>query len=605
VVFRQNFSQAVNILLLLVIFFLYSLMPYIAFNDLKDTITSSNFICGSFLISSAGLLLILRIFLSQKSVARITIFDLGLLLLVIYICINRYLLHSIQPHSLFFSELILTTVLYFILKGINRKNLMYLLFASIIGASFQIILGYMQLFGYADSNNHYFKVTGSFFNPGPYSCYLACVIPVIVGFYFYLINYTSKIQAMHIGETLMKWILLAIGVLDIFMLSIAGSRTALLAALMGLSSLAGGQLYREWAGYTWLKRGIILLSSAVLFTGLYFVKQDSADGRILIWKISRHYLSKHPYNGSGYGLFQPEYMKEQASYFSQNHDIHEQFISDNVYYAYNETLEFIFENGIVGGLMLLAVIFTLLKIKGNSLIKKIGIAGLTTCGIIAQFSYPSQILPIRLMMILYLVLVVRHGKCVWTFDFQKPVPAVRIILLGLLTSCFLANGVYTGIIYQAYRKWNTGDMIMHTGNYLAAQRYYQSLYTELAHNGSFLLDYGSIHGALGNNRNAINIYSISKSYVDNAPLRTHIGESYALLHQTDSAEANYVIAVNMCPYKIYPKYRLLQLYIRTEQKDKALQIIKTIQHNKLKVESSAGNDILRDVRSIADSLKLK
>ena len=45
----------------------------------------------------------------------------------------------------------------------------------------EAIWGFRQLQGWAYSNHSLFRLTGSFFNPGPYSGYLAITLPVALG----------------------------------------------------------------------------------------------------------------------------------------------------------------------------------------------------------------------------------------------------------------------------------------------------------------------------------------------------------------------------------------------------------------------------------------
>lgn len=46
------------------------------------------------------------------------------------------------------------------------------------GGGIEAVWGLSQLYGYAVSNHSLYVLTGSFFNPGPYSGYLAMILPV-------------------------------------------------------------------------------------------------------------------------------------------------------------------------------------------------------------------------------------------------------------------------------------------------------------------------------------------------------------------------------------------------------------------------------------------
>ncbi|WP_162633101.1 hypothetical protein [Echinicola strongylocentroti] len=51
----------------------------------------------------------------------------------------------------------------------------------VLGGLAQVIYGELQLYGIYPSLHSGFPVTGSFFNPGPYSGYLSVVFPVAFG----------------------------------------------------------------------------------------------------------------------------------------------------------------------------------------------------------------------------------------------------------------------------------------------------------------------------------------------------------------------------------------------------------------------------------------
>ncbi|MDE6349086.1 MAG: hypothetical protein K2L60_10685, partial [Bacteroides sp.] len=50
--------------------------------------------------------------------------------------------------------------------------------ALMLTGGVQALLGLLQLYGYAASHHSLYAMTGSFFNPGPYSGYLAMALPV-------------------------------------------------------------------------------------------------------------------------------------------------------------------------------------------------------------------------------------------------------------------------------------------------------------------------------------------------------------------------------------------------------------------------------------------
>jgi hypothetical protein len=86
--------------------------------------------------------------------------------------------------------LLLVILLYFcfrVVLSINRISRYWLVVFLIVTALIEAVCGLRQLYGYDQSQHHLFKMTGSFFNPGPYSGYLAVITPL--AFYYVLADY--------------------------------------------------------------------------------------------------------------------------------------------------------------------------------------------------------------------------------------------------------------------------------------------------------------------------------------------------------------------------------------------------------------------------------
>lgn len=100
---------------------------------------------------------------------------------------------------------------------------------------------------------------------------------------------------------------------------------------------------------------ISLMALVMVIAGvkLYNMKKDSADGRILIWKLSGQLIAERPL-GYGYGLFEKNYNLKQADYFrAGNFSDSERRNASFIFMPYNDFLEHGVEGGIVGMLFLL------------------------------------------------------------------------------------------------------------------------------------------------------------------------------------------------------------------------------------------------------------
>ena len=104
--------------------------------------------------------------------------------------------------------------------------------------------------------------------------------------------------------------------------------------------------------------GIVL---AILLSGLYFMKKDSANGRLLIWRCSWEMIKEKPFFGYGQGGFKANYMNFQARCFEKHPDSKYALLADNTSRPFNEYIGLLVNHGLVGFLLLLLLSFYLIR----------------------------------------------------------------------------------------------------------------------------------------------------------------------------------------------------------------------------------------------------
>jgi len=135
-----------------------------------------------YLMIALGAVVLLYTFVFNKTkFIRYGLPDLFLIIWCLYSVLNSALKHV--PLSLRLFELFGLAILYLALRQIRRKYLIWLFVAVILGGAIQAVCGNLQLWGYYPSHHGLFKMTGNFFNPGPYAGYLAAVFPIALGLY--------------------------------------------------------------------------------------------------------------------------------------------------------------------------------------------------------------------------------------------------------------------------------------------------------------------------------------------------------------------------------------------------------------------------------------
>ena len=215
----------------------------------------------------------------------------------------------------------------------------------ITGLIIQMIVIYGQTLHLWESKSSYFSVTGCCENPNVAAMYIALVIPFIV-------NEIYNKRHISVFSGLLTFSLIALYLLN--------CRTAWLALVIPLFIFVIKPLFNLLNSKGLQKVLIASCSiSFLLFIGfLYHYKQDSADGRTLIWELSIKEIIRTP-QGNGYGRFASVYNDRQSEYFRNEPSTTTE--RQNARYtamAYNDYLENGVDGGIIGLLLHILLIAT-------------------------------------------------------------------------------------------------------------------------------------------------------------------------------------------------------------------------------------------------------
>ena len=623
--FSQRTPYINLVLLSVALFLLVLLLPSINDTDYPNaTITSKMFffIWGLIIISVIYIFGILfkRISLSEFKLSKI---DICVFLLLTFITVNRYVIQPDYSFSIRYLELLGLSVLYVILRSLILKNYIWLLTAIIISGIIQAVYGNLQLLGYYSSNHSGFKLTGSFFNPGPYAGFLAIVWPVALGMYLFKEKIIEQVLSVTKSNSKLVKIIITyvfeyiplLGIISIaLVIPSTHSRGAWLAILLS-------SLFLIEFRYHYIKLGLkkIARTKKVIFMilvggllslglfGIYNLKKGSADGRLFIWKVTSEIIKDHPITGVGFDRFKAHYMNYQSDYFAEHGETAEALVADNTYYAFNEWLQFLSENGLIGLLLLAMVLYALFKTKvaqENNFLFLIIKGTLLALGIFALFSYPMQILPIKLAIVIMLALLpsldVRTYSLFCIDKNAKPYMQwgfkIIIFTLGIVG---LSKGVaYTQTLDLGFKTWQKGLTIYQYGDYEGAIEEYAIAYPILKKEGDFLMNYGKALTMVKQNKKAIIILGETKRYLNTTIVEAAMGDAYKATKQYSKAETAYQNAANMIPVRFYPLYLQAKLFVESGEKQKAIVMANTILNKDIKVPSTAIKEIMVEMKKI-------
>jgi O-antigen polymerase len=257
----------------------------------------------------------------------------------------------------------------------NCKTMLW--YANII-CFLQACIGLFQFVGWLHSNHTKYAITGSFDNPAGFAAVLSLGFPIGL---FLLKN--GKIVEKYLAGTVL--VLVAIAVF------ISGSRTGIMAIIISTFVSFGFRIgaKNKFRKFIYFKLLPVLILG-ITMTGvsiLYHLKKDSANGRLLIWRISSEMIKDKPLIGHGHGAFQTKYMDYQAEYFKHNPNSKFKLLADNVKHPFNEFIKIAVECGLIGLMVVISLLFLIIWkiIKSKNDNKTVVLSGLVSFLVFAAF----------------------------------------------------------------------------------------------------------------------------------------------------------------------------------------------------------------------------
>jgi len=458
---------------------------------------------------------------------------------------------------------------------------------GIVLASF----GLMQYAGWLPSNQSRFAVTGRFDNPAGFAATLVMILPVGL----FLLLSEKKSSNLHWFSAIGLLVLLSAIILS-------GSRTGILAAIAssGLLLIFRSRLFElfkhhisNWNIYIPVVVFIILVGSA---SALYTLDINSANGRLLIWRVSAHMIAENPLLGHGSGSFQAEYMKYQANYFTHHPDSNFGQLADNVKHPLNEYVLILVEYGTVGLMMLFLFIYSLFKEVSNinsdqSLLCLSGLAGLL---IFSFFSYPLQYVSVWILGIFYFSIGLGTRWVSLQRGMRVILSRIGVVVVILICLYITIDKIKTNI------KWNNVAQNALGEDTIQMLPKYEKLYPKLKNNPFFLYNYGAELSVAGKYDKSIEILRECQLQFNDYDLQLLLAKNYEAKGNLKKATAIYKRASNMIPVRFWPLYKLVKIYRERCEINKAIHLAKRILKKRVKIPSSIISSVKYQMRKFLD-----
>ena len=428
--------------------------------------------------------------------------------------------------------------------GVTRAIIVWGLIAA---GALEAVWGLLQVYGYEPSNHSLYALTGSFYNPGPYSGFLAMCLPL----------------ALHEwleGKRIWKHLALVAWVLMLVVLPSGMSRSAWLAALVASGYVLGmhyrDRLYR-FRKFFWIG-GLLLI---LLGVGAYHWKKDSADGRLLMWKVAIQAVLEYPWQGVGWENVAGAYGDAQERYFASGvaseQEVH---VAGAPEYVFNEYLQVAMAWGVPAlcGILLLVGGCFCLGHRG----RMFGVCGaLLSLSVFSFSSYPFQFLEfivafgallvaclirLRNVYLQVAVLIIGIGVCLYLYDYREEHP-----------------------MRKAHTMFNRAHSLHKAGEWEAS--------TEIL-------------------KETMRISS-------DAMILNIIGKNCQALGEYKEAEEWFIRSTHRLPNRIYPYYLLAKLYAEHPKyfpREKLEWAVRMVLEKEAKVESTAIKQMREEVKILLD-----
>lgn len=484
------------------------------------------------------------------------------------------------------------------------------LLVLIITGLFEAVWGLGQLYGIYFSQNNYFVITGSFYNPGPYAGYLSLVLPISL--YYILSDYKviANKKMLIIIPIFIRWVISLLALITIILILPATmSRASWIAAFIScLFIVIHYILTRIKGGFClFLNNRIILilffcfsiLIAIITMCELYSFKKDSANGRFLIWKNSITAIVDNP-GGVGIGYFSGTYGKEQKKYFAaQLASKEEQFIAGSPESAFNEYLQIGVEFGFAPLLLFIfIIIYTFHAGYKNKEYPAMG--GLISLLVFAGMSYPFNLLPFLIVLLVFIVLCVSNRCDEKRREInRKTILCYIIAILGLLLIVGIVAYRYRSL-KDAYVEWNEIRILNNEEHCEKYASEYRTLYSFLRHERSFLFEYAKCLNEIERYEESNQILKEMGRISCDPMVYNIMGRNYQAMNQYLEAEEAFKMASFLIPHRLYPYYLLIKLYDEIENKDELLKVSELFFNQKVKIRSEATDEMRKEVQRICN-----
>lgn len=444
---------------------------------------------------------------------------------------------------------------------------------------YELWTGFMQLAGREASRHHLFDVTGTFFNPGPYAIFVAVVLAVSVAWWY---RHGEAFAGRGRWSRVGAWSVAAVAVFCFPVLVATWSRTAWVAVAVAAACLL-------WKAH---RRMVLWGMGVAVCAGVaaYFLKQGSADGRLLMTMVAGRAWAGEWLCGHGLGGYAQAYGAAQEAFFAARPGSPLSVVAGSPEYAFNGVLGVGVEQGVLGAVP--ALVLGLWSLAVLCRRGEVSAYGWLVLLVSSLFSYPFALWPFLSLAVAWVALAVSLEAGTAEVRWWKRTAVWPVVAAGGWCVWNLSDDTARRV--EAYEEFRRVRGIQD----VAFLEDYRKKYEDLKAYPDFLFTFGTALREAGR-YNESNAMLRQGTRVSCDPVfYTLMGNNYRDLGAVAEADSAYRKAFGMLPGRMYPLYRLMKLYEAEGQMRKAEEMARQIIAFRPKVDSPA----VREMKSEAKKL---
>jgi O-antigen polymerase len=154
---------------------------------------------------------------------------------------------------------------------------------------------------------------------------------------------------------------------------------------------------------------------------------------------------------------------------------------------------------------------------------------------------------------------------------------------------------------KAEKDWKNAFEMVRKGQYDQAKMKYEELYPVMEYNQFFIFNYGAELTVMQEYQQSVNVLKEVEHRLNDSDFYIYLGSSQEGIGILNEALQSFEKASNIMPVKFYPRYRMVLLYQKLGEMDKAKSLAQQILDMPIKVDSDVVSGVRQEMKVFLNS----